>query len=261
MADEKELKEELEEQESEVIEEENKEEEKEEYTGPTVKTNTEYDYRTMKTFNMYNMTYRKHFRIVYIIMGLLSLGFGGFTCYRALAAETIQIMNFVLVGIFVLFGIYFIYQSFSFEKTIDKNIQMHFYRNPKVVKLGITVTEKEITLQVTGKTAGEPYPYDWAYVTEIVEVSDYFFLFVQKQPIIICKDPNKVTEGDYDTLVSIIMEKTATKPYRKIEKPLFTTPITFVHQDVEDAEEVEEVEDVTESQETSDASEQDNSEE
>lgn len=243
MAEEKELQEELEEEKvedtKEAIEEGVVEEE---YNGPTVVTTTEYDYHTMKSFNMYNMTYRKHFRIVYIIMGLLAFGFAGFTCYRALTAEELSIMSLVLVGIFVLFGVYFIYQSISFEKTIDKNIQMHFYRNPKVVKLNIKVTEKEVTLQVIGNKEGEPYPYDWAYVTEIVEVNDYFFLYVQKQPIIICKDPNKVVEGDYDTLVSIIMEKTSTKPYKKIEKPLFTKPITYVHQDVEDLENADEVE-------------------
>ena len=249
MALDEELKEEQENVENTEVEEEKVEEEveskeeiKEEYTGPTVVTTTEYDYRTMKSFNMYNMTYRKHFRIVYIIMGLLAFGFGGFTCYRALSAEELSIMSFVLVGIFVLFGVYFIYQSISFEKTIDKNIQMHFYRNPKVVKLNITVTENEVTLQVVGAKTGEPYPYDWAYVTEIVEVNDYFFLYVQKQPIIICKDPNRVTEGDYDTLVSIIMEKTATKPYKKIEKPLFTKPITYVHQNVDDLEDASDVE-------------------
>lgn len=236
-----ELEEQVEEKEAPVTEETAQEETvEEEYTGPTVVTTTEYDFRTMKSFNMYNMTYRKHFRIVYIIMGLLAFGFGGFTCYRALSAEELQIMSLVLVGIFVLFGVYFIYQSFSFEKTIDKNIQMHFYRNPKVVKLNIKVTEKEVTLQVIGNKTGEPYPYDWAYVTEIVEVGEYFFLYVQKQPIIICKDPNKVIEGDYDTLVSIIMEKTATKPYKKIEKPLFTKPITYVHQNAEDLEEADE---------------------
>ena len=185
---------------------------------------------------------RKHFQIVYIIMGLISLGVAGYSTYNAISAETIQIINFVLPAIFVLFGVYFIYQAICFEKVIDKNISMHFYKNPKVVNISVTVTEREVTLQIVGNDKSEPFKYDWAYITEIVEIPQFFFLYVQKQPIIVEKDPNKITEGDYDTLVSIIMEKTATKPYKKIDKELVTKPITYVHADqnsFDDAEEAE----------------------
>lgn len=267
MAEEKELENTSEELENEVLEElneekeENKEEQteevqeeveettqeqteevEEEYNGPVVNIHTQYDYRTMKYFNMYNMIYRKHFQIVYIIMGLISLGVAGYSTYNALSAETIQIINFVLPAIFVLFGVYFIYQAICFEKVIDKNISMHFYKNPKVVNISVTVTERDVTLQIIGNSKSEPFKYDWAYITEIVEIPQFFFLYVQKQPIIVEKDPNKITEGDYDTLVSIIMEKTATKPYKKIDKDLVTKPITYVHADqnsFDDAEEAE----------------------
>lgn len=252
MADEKDLEKTSENLENEVLEELNEEKEveaveaedaqtsdavqeetvEEEYNGPVVKTKTRYDYRTMKYFNMYNMMYRKHFRIVYIIMGLLSFGFAGYTAYVAFTQDTIEPMRLVLTGIFALFGVYFIYQSICFEKVIDKNITMHFYKNPKVVELSVTVTEREVILQIDSKDKkGEPFPYDWAYVTDIVEIPQYFFLYVQKQPIIIEKDPNKIVEGDYDTLVNIIMEKAKAKPFKRIDKELVTKPITYVHQE------------------------------
>ena len=210
-------------------------EQEEPYTGPTVKIQTRYDFRTMKYFNMYNMVYRKHFQIVYIIMGLLSLGFAGYTIYTALAASATDMVNFVLPVIFALFGVYFIYQAICFEKVIDKNITMHFYKNPKVVNIEVTMTERDVTLQIVGGKNGEPFKYDWAYITEIVEIPQFFFLYVQKQPIIIEKDATKITEGDYETLVAMILEHAQTKPYKKIEKELVTKPITYVHQ--EDIEE------------------------
>lgn len=261
MSEEKELQEENKTLEEQTIEEMNEVEKVEEstevkeepYNGPVVKVNTRYDYRTMKYFNMYNMMYRKHFQVVYILMGLLSAAFGGYTCFQALSQDTINPMNFVLPVIFVLFGVYFVYQALCFEKVIDKNITMHFYKNPKVVNIGVTVTEEKVTLQIMGNKTGEPFDYDWAYVNEIVEIPQFFFLYVGKQPIIIEKDPNRVTEGDYDTLVNIIMDKTSTKPYKKLEKDLVTKPITYVHQedikdDMEEAEVVEE--DVKENEET-----------
>ena len=262
MAEEKELENTSEELENEVLDELNEEKEEaeevqeeveettqeqteeveEEYNGPVVNIHTQYDYRTMKYFNMYNMIYRKHFQIVYIIMGLISLGVAGYSTYNAISAETIQIINFVLPAIFVLFGVYFIYQAICFEKVIDKNITMHFYKNPKVVNISVTVTEREVTLQIVGNDKSEPFKYDWAYITEIVEIPQFFFLYVQKQPIIVEKDPNKITEGDYDTLVSIIMEKTATKPYKKIDKELVSKPITYVHTDQNNFDDAEEAE-------------------
>ena len=238
---EEEVLEELNEEKEEKQEEQTEEVVEEEYNGPVVNIHTQYDYRTMKYFNMYNMIYRKHFQIVYIIMGLISFGVGGYSLYNAISAETVQIMNFVLPAIFVLFGVYFIYQAIFFEKVIDKNITMHFYKNPKVVNISVTVTEREVTLQIIGNNKSEPFKYDWAYITEIVEIPQFFFLYVQKQPIIVEKDPNKITEGDYDTLVSIIMEKAKAKPYKKIDKELITKPITYVHANQEDLEEAEEV--------------------
>lgn len=225
----------------EVLEEKVEEEveEEEEYNGPVIQTQVKYDYRTMKYFNMYNMIYKRHFNIVYIVMGLVSIAFAAYQFYNGLNSEEgLKGINLILPIIFVLFGGYFIYQSICFEKVIDKNISMHFMRQPKVFKMTLEVTERKITMIVPGRE-GEPISYPWEYVTEIVEIPEYFFLYVQKQPIIIEKDPNAVLSGDYETLVNIIMEKTSTKPYKKTEKQIVKNPITYVHPEENDFDVVE----------------------
>ncbi len=252
--EEEKLEEEKEEQE-EILEEKAEEqneleqvEEEEEYTGPVIQTQVKYDYRTMKYFNMYNMIHKRHFNIIYIVMGLVSIAFAGYQVYSGLTSEEgLQGIGLILPIVFVLFGVYFIYQSICFEKVIDKNISMHFMRQPKVFKMTLEVTERKITMLIPGRE-GEPISYPWEYVTEIVEIPEYFFLYVQKQPIIIEKDPNMVVSGDYETLVNIIMEKTSTKPYKKTEKQIVKNPITFVHPEENDYDVVENEEVVEEEQ-------------
>ena len=196
---------------------------------------------------MYNMMYKRHFRLVYFIMGLISLALTGYELFVILTAEEFNASQFIIPAIFVLFGLYFIYQGIFFEKTVDKNISVHFYRQPKLVHINVTVTEKYLALKIADNDS-EPFKYDWAYVNEIVEIPQYFFLYVQKQPIIIEKDPNKMIEGDYEEMIRMIHDQTATKPYKVVEKELVKKPITYVHP--EDAEGYEEATEVTEITET-----------
>ena len=246
LIEEEKIKEEKEETLEETLDEKDEEqkeleqvEEEEEYTGPVVQTQVKYDYRTMKYFNMYNMIHKRHFNIIYVVMGLVSIAFAAYQVFTGLNSEEgLQGISLILPIVFVLFGVYFIYQSICFEKVIDKNIAMHFTRQPKVFKMTLEVTERKITMLIPGRE-GEPISYPWEYVTEIVEIPEYFFLYVQKQPIIIEKDPNKVVSGDYETLVNIIMEKTSTKPYKKTEKQIVKNPITFVHPEENDYDVVE----------------------
>ena len=261
--EEKNLNEELqqaeEKNELEVVEEEVKEEEtaQEEYSGPVVTTQVRYDFRTMKYFNMYNMLYKRHFNVVYIVMGLLSLAFAAYQIYSGMNSEEgLKGINLILPIVFALFGAYFIYQSICFEKVIDKNITTHFMRNPKVAVMTVEVTEETVSIILPGRE-DQPFKYPWAYVTEIVEIPEYFFLYVQKQPIIIEKDPNKMISGEYETLERIIREQTNTKPYKKCDKNIVKSPINFVHPDDSFYTEVEsEVESEVEETETEEKNEE-----
>ena len=81
----------------------------------------------------------------------------------------------------------------------------------------------------------EPVDYDWAYVSEIVELPQFYFLFVNgNNPIILDKSPEAFVEGSLEDLVQIIEEKIQTKPFKKIEKDIAKRPITYVHQEVEE---------------------------
>lgn len=359
------------------LEEENEKEE--EYTGPVVVTQVKYDYRTMKTFNMYNMLFKKHFNIVYIIIGLISILFAGYNIISAISdhnnsfdvnkyvsgeefvfsqiyssdgqvASTIEldkeykigftkdeavlymgtsavsenvtgvkkfdkglsvlfeekkddngtlegyyiyyvydnkkvymnvklsegnyVFNFdedaedlwvldsqnnsfytlsgenkvyvtnpsgsaiggvglIIPIIFILFGAYFIYNGTCFEKIIDKQITMHFARQPKVVKMNVEVTTENVSIIIPTRES-EPFKYPWAYVTEIVEIPEYFFLFVQKQPIIIEKDPNLVVSGEYEVLLDLIEKQKEFKTYKKVDKTIVKKPITYVHMEDND---------------------------
>lgn len=195
-----------------------------------------YDYRTMKYYNMYAMVYKKHFKIIYFILGIVSIlfggGYGGYNIYKNVVVDG-QEFSFIMVIfplIFILFGIYFLYEAICFEKVIDRNITNHFLRNPSVVELEVTVSEKAVYVKST-KSLEAPIPYNWAYISSIAELPNFIYLYVGNQPLIIEKDPNKVISGDYDELLDIIYSKKASKPYKKIEKELVTKPITFVHQD------------------------------
>lgn len=239
----------LEEQENntEEVKDDAVEEKKEEYNGPTIVTHTKYDFRTMKYYNVYTMKYKKHFALIYVVFALIAVGLSVFNIIsiiqgsKAEDAQPIGAMSFFFPAILILFGIYFVYQAICFEKQIDKNIATHFYRNPRVVKIEMTVTEEEIRLR-TDSNPGESYPYNWAYVNQIVELPQYYFMFAGRQPLIIEKDPNLVSSGNYDDLVNIINEKIKTKPYKKIDKDIVKRPITFKHPEekVEVAEVVEE---------------------
>ena len=335
-----------------VVEEEIKEEP---YNGPVVNTKVNYDFRTMKYFNMYNMTHKRHLNITYIVLGLvflviaalqligafdkadestiatlvtesanletgdklkgefiiegkvseittaytdstkyvsfiLSDGTNTISCYKSSSKysdkvavdDTLTIMGYVqniegkvqfvvmnieklvdaddksvvtnetgidmfsiIVAIIILlFSANMIKKGIFFEKDLDKSIAMHFARQPKVISMNVEVTEESISLILPGRE-NEPFKYPWAYVTEIVEIPEYFFLYVQKQPIIIEKDPNSVVSGEYEKMLEIIAKESETKPYKKVDKQIVKNPITYVHQDFEGYSEVEsEVEDV-----------------
>ena len=53
----------------------------------------------------------------------------------------------------------------------------------------------------------ESFSYDWALISSIEEIDEYFFLFIGKQPLIIDKDPNMMVEGTYEQMVEIFDEK------------------------------------------------------
>lgn len=211
----------------------------------SIKLRLRIDYKAMKYFNMYNFIYRKRFFVLYIILAVV--------CVLGSAASFIgnkvsflkSEPNMFLGVIFLLFALYLVYQSFSLEKMIDRNITNYFF-NRRPVEQDLTITDESIT--ISSPTDPEKFvTYDWIQITNIHEINQYYYLFIGKQPIIVDKSIDAVIEGNHQDLFDIINDQISRKPYKKVDKEIVKHPITFVHQeeaeDVMNAEEVEVVED------------------
>ena len=225
----------VEEQALEVVEEEQQEEVKEEpYVGKEVTTSIRYDYRTMKYFNMYNTVVRRKLPLWYLIMGIGSLLFAVYTVIDGVmtAAKDPEFSAnsaYIFGGLFVLFGVYLFLQSIKFESYVDKTITNHFMTH-KVAKQHINIREDKITLIPLNKPE-EFFSYDWAQVTSIEEIDEFFFLYIGRSPLIIDKDPEKMVEGTVDQMIEIFNEKIELKPYKRYNGKVVKKPITYVHQD------------------------------
>ena len=246
-----EIVEDVETTELEVAEETEPQEEvvEEDYVGKKVTTSVRYDYKTMKYYNMYNAAVRKKIPLLYLIFGLITLGLGVYMCINSFLEakenpEASMTGTYLTLVVFAFFAFYFLKQSFTFEAFVDKQITAHFAVH-KVAKQRIEIREDKITLIPENKPE-ESFSYDWALISSIEEIDEYFFLFIGKQPLIIDKDPNMMVEGTYEQMLEIFDEKIETKPYKRYSKKVIKKPITYIHQDDlendENAVEVEAVE-------------------
>ena len=233
----------------EVVEEQPKEEQEEQYVGKEVTTSIRYDYRTMKYFNMYNAVTRRKLPLWYLIMGILSFAFAVYTVIDGvMEANKNPEVSATSAYIFGFFAVYLLMQSFRFESFVDKTITNHFMQH-KVAKQHIKIREDKITLIPVNKPE-ESFSYDWAQITSIEEIDEFFFLYIGRSPLIIDKDPNKMIEGTVDQMIEIFTEKIELKPYRRYKGKVVKKPITFVHQDdLEEDENAIEVESVEETNE------------
>ena len=235
-----------EEEKLEIENEENKEEsviEEAPYDGPSVTIGVRYDYKTLKYYNVFSMVYKRHYPILYLALAILCIAYDVYAILTQVVpvfgTENFSASLFLMPGIFLLFVIYSIFLFFNFEKSIDKNLALHFNSsNEGVTTIQATVTMEGITILSSRKE--EPIKYEWSFISQIYEIPQYFYLFVGKTPIILTKDPNAVIEGSYETLEEIINEQVKTKPYKRIDKEIIKTPITYVHR--EDLENIEEAE-------------------
>lgn len=191
----------------------------------SVKLRLRIDFKAMKYFNMYNLKYRKKFIWFYIAMIIVCIGLGVLT---VLQEQTI------LGIVFGLFAVYLIYQTIRMENMIDRQIANYFY-NRRPIEQVIEITDERIIIS-SPTDPSRMSEYDWITITAIHEIPQYFYLFINKQPLIVDKDENMILEGNHQDLIDIIMEKVQGKPYKKIEKEIVRNPITYVHQEFSEEE-------------------------
>lgn len=190
-----------------------------------VKLRLRIDFKAMKYFNIYNLKYKKKFMWFYIGMILICLGLG---------VTTIIQKQTILGVVFGVFAIYLIYQTVKMENMIDRQIA-NYFMNRRVDEKVIEITDEKIKI-VSPSNPDQFIEYDWIQITAIHEIPEYFYLFINKQPLIVDKDPNMILEGNHQDLLDIIEDKIKGKPYKKIEKNIVRNPITYIHQEFEEEE-------------------------
>ena len=193
----------------------------------SVKVRTKFDYKAMKYLNLYLLKYKRKTYLLYTILIVLAIAFGTYLFISSKGKDYLWPIVFALVVV------YTVVQAFSIEKNLDKQLD-RFFNNRGVIEQTIEVSEEKITITVSTRP-NEPVDYDWAYIGEIVEIPQFYFLFVNgNNPIILDKSSEAFIEGSLEELVMILTEKAQTKPFKKIEKDIAKRPITYVHQEIQE---------------------------
>lgn len=197
------------------------------------------DYRTLKYYNVYVLKHVRKFYLLYAIFLLLLIGGGVYS----IIAQT-----YIVAALMGVFALYLVYQMFSIEKTIDRQLTSHFMRRrPQVQEY--TFTDEGI--KVTPNDGGDPIEYEWLYVTHIYEIPQFYYLYLGKQPIIVDRNEEMIIEGNKEDLEGIIAAQAQKKPYKKLDKNILKEPVEFNYPDYDamdaakaeaEAEEVKELE-------------------
>lgn len=212
-----------------------------------IKVRLDYDFKTMKHYNYYNLVHRRKGYLIYVVTGIISL---------AVAIFMLTKENYIFSVVFGFLTLYFGYQILNFEKVIDNQITKFFLRNPHVTSKIIVLDNEKINI-FNPDIETPQFSYGWEHISEIHDTPEYFFLLAYKSaPVIINKNPEFFIEGTLEDLTSMIMEKAQMKPFKKVDKPIVKRPVTFVHpvhtknDEVIDGEVVELSDDEVETKET-----------
>ena len=177
------------------------------------------DYRTLKYYNVYVLKHVRKFYLLYAIFLVLLIGGGVYS----IIAKT-----YIVAALMGVFALYLVYQMFSIERTIDRQLTAHFMRRrPQVQEY--TFTDEGI--KVTPADGGDPIEYEWVYVTHIYEIPQFYYLYLGKQPIIVDRNEEMILEGTKEDLDGIIAAQATKKPYKKLDKNILKEPVEFNYPD------------------------------
>ncbi len=194
---------------------------------------TKLDFRTLKYCNLFLIKYRRKAGIWFLVTAVLSVGIA---IYDILVIKSQYYMFAILAAAFVAYSLY---QMFTVEKKLDQSL-VRFFANRTVSSQTIELDDEHVTV-TRSLDPTNPTVYDWAHITEINEMPQYYMLMVGKNaPIIIDRSADNIIEGTLEDLDAIIKAKTATKPYKMVDIDIVKIPITYVHQEPipQDAQEV-----------------------
>ncbi|MCK9536318.1 MAG: hypothetical protein M0R05_01815 [Bacilli bacterium] len=197
----------------------------------SIKIVTKLDFKTLKYCNLFIMKYRRKTYLFYIILSVLSLG--------VVFADIFYFKSKYLAILSGLYIIYLIYQIFSVEAKLDQNLA-RFFSNRPVTTQTLEINEDNIMLY-RANDLDNPIEFDWSFITEILEIPQYYMLMAGKTPIIVDRSDEAVLTGSQEALTALVNSKAETKPHKKVDFDIAKRPITFVHPEFpfEDVQEVE----------------------
>jgi hypothetical protein len=183
---------------------------------------TKLDFRTLKYANLFILKYKRRTSIWFLVTALIS---AAVIVYDVLFVK--DSYAFTIIG--VLFILYSGYNYFNLEKRLDNQLSRYFYGRRDIHTQKVEVTDEKLVI-IRSVDPENPIEYDWSFVTEILEMPQFYILMIGKGvPIIVDRSDEALLEGTKENLDAIIKEKAALKPYKRTEEDIVKRPITFVH--------------------------------
>lgn len=201
-----------------------------------IKVKTRFDYKTLKTANLYILNVKKKTNLVSIILAAVCLVAGIYSLF--ISKEN----NNTFLGVaFLVLAVLPVYSILTVSKKIDKSIFGYLAKSPAYNQY-LEFTDESVTLVVKGTDKLEKQVYDWAYVQEINVLKDYYLLFLNGNiPLVVSRNEEDTFEGTQDALSDLMREKGLLKPYRVYEKEIlknFNDPVNYIEAEEETLEEV-----------------------
>lgn len=201
-----------------------------------IKVKTKFDYKTLKTANLYILNVKKKTNLVSIILVVICLAAGIYSLFISKEGNN----TFLGVAFLVLAALP-IYSILTVSKKIDKSIFNFLAKSPAYNQY-LEFTDESVTLVVKGNEKLEKQVYDWAYVQEINVLKDYYLLFLNGNiPLVVSRNEEDTFEGTQEALSELMREKGLLKPYRVYEKEIlknFSDPVNYLEAEEESLEEV-----------------------
>lgn len=193
---------------------------------PLVKSDTKFDFKTLKYANLYLSMYKRKSWILSLVIAVAALGMA---VYSAIASQ------WAFFAIFLLFVAVIAYQALTVEKKIDQEL-VKYFKNRAVGGQEVALNKEMILVE--NKNSTIPFVYEWNDIKSADEIKDFVYLFLSAQaPIII--DKERLTVGNVALLQSILKEEFPEKGYKVMEKEIAKRKITFEHTKVEEEDKVE----------------------
>ena len=176
-----------------------------------VELETEYNYRSQKFCQLYNMRIKRKSRLINAVMIAILVVLG--------VVFYINSKQLLMLIFPLLLCISPVYNIVCEEKRIDKFLVKYFASHPKFT-LKYMINEEVIRFSqyVDGEEKVGEIP--WAYVSEVHAVPEYYFLYLNGgNMFILDRNEEVMIKGEKKDLDDLILKVTEFKPLRVYDKP------------------------------------------